>query len=154
MRMKEQFADDRPSASGPSDAGKIRLDSSVLQKPEESYSSLTDTNHVNLFTDKYDKEVHKAQVNKEEESSLLRNALFQEDEDAGSGEWETVQSQLFLSNVKQVKREEPGKTDGSMGMAIAAAGIVLTLFFLVVFTVFDKRRKKRQENAAHTYVYE
>ena len=59
MRMKEQFADDRPSASGPSDAGKIRLDSSVLQKPEESYSSLTDTNHVNLFTDKYDKEVHK-----------------------------------------------------------------------------------------------
>ncbi len=49
----------------------VELDLSILEEQEKTYSSLTDINGVNLFTDKYEETVIQYKKRQEEEQGSV-----------------------------------------------------------------------------------
>ncbi len=136
------------------DSSNITLDPSILQEKNETYSSLTDTNGVDLFTDKYEKWVETVKTEEENQNRQIEKVIFNTGSETEQSEYERVQNRLFLNTQPQVKKEIVGKGKNQTGMAVATVGIILIVFFLVLFSFSEKRRKRRRTDAINTYRYE
>ena len=132
----------------------IEFDTSVLQEKNETYSSLTDTYGIDLFTDQYEEKIEKVHLKEYEDYKKIEKKLFETDLESGKDEYERIQDQLFLYTGSEVKKEEIEKEDNALGVNIAITGIMLILFFFIFFLIFDKRRKRRREDAINNYTYE
>ena len=129
----------------------INFDTSVLQEKNETYSSLTDTYGIDLFTDQYEEKIQEVHL---KEYDVYQKRLFETDLESEKNEYEKIQDQLFLYTSSEVKKEEIKRTDNTLGVNIAITGIMVILFFFVFFLIFDKKRKRRREDAINTYTYE
>ena len=132
----------------------IEFDTSVLQEKNETYSSLTDTYGIDLFTDQYEEKIEKVHLKEYDAYQKIEKKLFETDLESGKDEYERIQDQLFLYTGSEVKKEEIEKEDNALGVNIAITGIMLILFFFIFFLIFDKRRKRRREDAINNYTYE
>ena len=132
----------------------INFDTSVLQEKNETYSSLTDTYGIDLFTDQYEEKSQEVHLKEYDAYQKIEKKLFETDLESGKNEYEKIQDQLFLYTSSEVKKEEIKRTDNTLGVNIAITGIMVILFFFVFFLIFDKKRKRRREDAINTYTYE
>lgn len=132
----------------------IRLDPSVLQEQGETYSSLTDTNQIPLFTNTFEELQKKKREEEAETLGEVKTALFQDKEDHGLTEYERIQNNLFINTETQLIKEEIEEKGSQTGTAIASVAILLILFFMVAFSWMEKRSKRRRKDAIDTYVYE
>lgn len=132
----------------------IRLDPSVLQEQGETYSSLTDTNQIPLFTNMFEEVQKKKREEEAEALGEVKTALFQNKKDHGLTEYERIQNNLFMNTETQLIKEEIEEKSSQAGTAIASAAILLILFFMLAFSWMEKRRKRRRKDAIDTYVYE
>ncbi len=132
----------------------IRLDPSVLQEQGETYSSLTDTNQIPLFTNTFEELQKKKREEEAETLGEVKTALFQNKEDHGLTEYERIQNNLFINTETQLIKEEIEEKGSQAGTAIASVAILLILFFMVAFSWMEKRSKRRRKDAIDTYVYE
>ena len=132
----------------------IRLDPSVLQEQGETYSSLTDTNQIPLFTNTFEELQKKKREEEAETLGEVKTALFQNKEDHGLTEYERIQNNLFINTETQLIKEEIEEKGSQAGTAIASVAILLILFFMVAFSWMEKRSKMRRKDAIDTYVYE
>lgn len=132
----------------------IRLDPSVLQEQGETYSSLTDTNQIPLFTNTFEELQKKKREEEAETLGEVKTALFQDKEDHGLTEYERIQNNLFINTETQLIKEEIEEKGSQAGTAIASVAILLILFFMVAFSWMEKRSKRRRKDAIDTYVYE
>ena len=132
----------------------IRLDPSVLQEQGETYSSLTDTNQIPLFTNTFEELQKKKREEEAETWGEVKTALFQNKEDHGLTEYERIQNNLFINTETQLIKEEIEEKGSQAGTAIASVAILLILFFMVAFSWMEKRSKRRRKDAIDTYVYE
>ncbi len=132
----------------------IRLDPSVLQEQGETYSSLTDTNQIPLFTNTFEELQKKKREEEAETLGEVKTALFQNKEDHGLTEYERIQNNLFINTETQLIKEEVEEKGSQAGTAIASVAILLILFFMVAFSWMEKRSKRRRKDAIDTYVYE
>ena len=132
----------------------IRLDPSVLQEQGETYSSLTDTNQIPLFTNTFEELQKKKREEEAETLGEVKTALFQNKEDHGLTEYERIQNNLFINTETQLIKEEIVEKGSQAGTAIASVAILLILFFMVAFSWMEKRSKRRRKDAIDTYVYE
>lgn len=132
----------------------IRLDPSVLHEQGETYSSLTDTNQIPLFTNTFEELQKKKQEADAETLEAVRTALFQSEKDYGLTEYERIQNALFMNTETQLKKEAIEEQGGQAGTAVASAAILLIIFFMFAFSWMEKRRKRRRKDAIDTYVYE
>jgi cbb3-type cytochrome oxidase subunit 3 len=132
----------------------IQIDPTVLQEKGDTYSSLTDTNGIPLFTDKYEDIVDYVQAQKKAEDRNLQTIIFLNSHMTEKNEYAAIQNQLFMSTESQVKKKEVTDNKTDMGHIVALGGIVLIIFFMVVFSAFEKRRKRRREDAVNNYIYE
>lgn len=132
----------------------IKFDTSVLQEKDETYSSLTDTYGIDLFTDEYEEKVQQIEVKEDQIYQRIEQKLFESNSMSGKDEYEKIQDQLFLYTSSEVKKEEIEKTDSAMGVNIAITGILLILFFFVFFMFFDEKGKRRRQDAINNYIYE
>lgn len=132
----------------------INFDTSVLQEKNETYSSLTDTYGIDLFTDQYEEKIQEVHLKEYDAYQKIEKKLFETDLESGKNEYEKIQNQLFLYTSSEVKKEEIKRTDNTLGVNIAITGIMVILFFFVFFLIFDKKRKRRREDAINTYTYE
>lgn len=135
------------------EAEEIQINPSVLQQKGKTYSSLTDINGVPLFTNKYEETIVFVQGEKAAESRNLQALIFtgnteKRDED------DKVQDRLFMSTGTQVKKKEVTVEKTNIGQTMAIVGIVLIIFFMIVFSIFEKRIQRRREHAADNYTYE
>lgn len=132
----------------------VKLDTTVLHEKNETYSSLTDTYGIDLFTNQYEEKVYQVNLKENKIYQEMEKKLFETDIESGKDEYEKVQDQLFLNIGTEVKKEEIKKIDTNLGVNIGITGILLILFFFVFFLIFDKRRKRRREDAVNNYTYE
>lgn len=132
----------------------IEFDTSVLQEKNETYSSLTDTYGIDLFTDQYEEKIQEVQLKEYDAYQEIEKKLFETDLENEKDEYEKIQDQLFLYTGSEVKKEEIKRTDNTLGVNIAITGIMVILFFFVFFLIFDKKRKRRREDAINNYTYE
>lgn len=132
----------------------INFDTSVLQEKNETYSSLTDTYGIDLFTDQYEEKIQEVHLKEYDAYQKIEKKLFETDLESGKNEYEKIQDQLFLYTSSEVKKEEIKRTDNTLGVNIAITGIMVILFCFVFFLIFDKRRKRRREDAVNNYTYE
>lgn len=132
----------------------IRLDPSVLQEQGETYSSLTDTNQIPLFTNTFEELQKKKREEEAETLGEVKTALFQNKKDHGLTEYERIQNNLFINTETQLIKEEIEEKGSQAGTAIASVAILLILFFMVAFSWMEKRSKRRRKDAIDTYVYE
>ncbi len=132
----------------------IRLDPSVLQEQGETYSSLTDTNQIPLFTNTFEELQKKKREEEAETLGEVKTALFQNKEDHGLTEYERIQNNLFINTETQLIKEEIEEKGSQAGTAIASVAILLILFFMVAFSWMEKRSKRRRKDAIDNYVYE
>lgn len=125
----------------------IDLDTSVLQEQNETFSSLTDTYGIALFTDQYEKNVQEAGIKEYSTYQNLNKAIFTKDLKTKTDEYQEVQKQLFLDTGMEVRKEEAGQTDNTMGISIAITGIIVILFLFAFFIIFDTGKKRRRKDA-------
>lgn len=138
------------------DSENISLDPSVLKEKGERYSSLTDTNGVNLFTDEYEDAIKDVQMKEEDFSYNIQNKIFYLDLDSSKGEsdYQQVQGQLFLNMDRSMKKEIVKGEKNQLGMMVASVGIMLIIFFFALLSLSEKREKRRRADAVNTYTYE
>lgn len=132
--------------------GSIEFDTSVLLKKNETYSSLTDTYGIDLFTNQYEEKIQKVHLKEYDTYQTIEKKLFDTDLESGKDEYEKIQDQLFLYTGSEVKKETIERTNNTPGVNIAAAGIMIILFLFIFFLICDKRR--RGEDAVNNYTYE
>ena len=114
----------------------IEFDTSVLQEKNETYSSLTDTYGIDLFTDQYEEKIEKVHLKEYDAYQKIEKKLFETDLESGKDEYERIQDQLFLYTGSEVKKEEIEKEDNALGVNIAITGIMLILFFFIFFLYY------------------
>lgn len=125
----------------------IDLDTSVLQDQNETFSSLTDTYGIALFTDQYEKKVQETGRTEYSTYQNLNKAIFTKDLKTKTDEYQEVQEQLFLDTGMEVRKEEAGQTDNTMGISIAITGIIVILFLFAFFIIFDTGKQRRRKDA-------
>ena len=88
----------------------INFDTSVLQEKNETYSSLTDTYGIDLFTDQYEEKIQEVHLKEYDAYQKIEKKLFETDLESGKNEYEKIQDQLFLYTSSEVKKEEIKRT--------------------------------------------
>lgn len=137
------------------DNSNIEFDTSVLQQKNEIYSSLTDTYGIDLFTDQYEANIQNVHLKEANAYQKIEDRLFEMDFESKKDEYEKIQDQLFLYTGSEIKKEEVKRTDNNIwSVTIAITGIMLMLFFLIYFLIFNKRNKRRDEDAVNNNTYE
>ena len=114
----------------------IEFDTSVLQEKNETYSSLTDTYGIDLFTDQYEEKIEKVHLKEYDAYQKIEKKLFETDLESGKDEYERIQDQLFLYTGSEVKKEEIEKfvNDGKVcfGMAVSQLDITVPVLMKVL----------------------
>jgi hypothetical protein len=146
------FSSGEEQASG--DAGSaIKIDPGVLHEKHERYSSLTDENHVALFTNRYEEAVKRTLANEKKKSEALEQRLFTPQMQDLPDREAKLKSQLFVNAGTEYKKAGYVTETSYDGIVYASIGLACVIFAAVMITRWDKRKKRRQKDAADNYTY-
>ena len=131
----------------------IKIDPSVLQdKGQIVSSSATDLNAIALFTNEYEKNVTAAEERKQKSAERLKDSLFIEGKN-GPDKYEQLRQILFTGEQEHVIKETfTPKKENPMGI-IACIGVLTVMVIILIVTWFDRRSRKRREDAIDNYTY-
>lgn len=132
----------------------IKIDPSVLQNRSVTYSSLTDVNGADLFTDKYEQKVEAYDVQREEAYSSAAEHIFVLQMQEYADLEERVKMQLFTEDSGQIIRETSGRNDGNERVALPVIAILLLMGILAILRYLKNRKGKWEKDVDHAYDYE
>lgn len=132
----------------------INIDPSVLQERTDTYSSLTDINGANVFTDAYEQRVQQYEQNSQKIYNTAQQSIFVAEMTDRGDIYDRIESELFTGTQTQVVKETviSGSDDLTMAIPIIGIAVVVTLILLVRYT--EKRRRRWTSNEADDYAYE
>ena len=84
----------------------IQIDPSVLKERTNSYSSLTDTNDANVFTDNYEERMNQLQTVEREKYQIEQDEIFIKELDEIIDVYEQEKIVLFSENQSQILEKE------------------------------------------------
>ncbi|MFA9379052.1 MAG: hypothetical protein ACERKZ_20250 [Lachnotalea sp.] len=131
----------------------ITIDPSVLKERTQAYSSLTDINGANVFTNTFEAKVkqYKDQIN--QSYGNVEEGVFIQSVD-NTDIYEQVKSVMFSSSEIKVKKESYTNTSSATGFAIPIMGIAFVIVIIVMIRYVNKRRRKWREHDVNIYAYE
>lgn len=132
----------------------IKIDPAVLQNRSVTYSSLTDVNGADLFTDKYEQKVEAYAVQQEEAYNDAEDSIFIQQIQEHAGLEERVKAQLFAEDSGQIIREASGRNDGNDRIAFPVVGILLLIGIIAILHYLKNRKGKWEKDVDHAYDYE
>lgn len=134
----------------------IMIDPSVLNERSNTYSSLTDINGIDVFTNKYEEKVKGYNENAEEAFLDLKNKIFIEQINDEDSQYEEVKTQLFINTQTQghIMKEEVQDEVLTNGLAVPVTGIMTVIFVLFMFSYFGKRKSKKKMDMTDGFGYE
>lgn len=132
----------------------IKIDPSVLQNRSVTYSSLTDVNGADLFTDKYEQKVEAHTVQQEKSYNDAAERIFIRQIQEHTGLEDHVKAQLFTGDSGQIIREGSGRDGGNESIAFPVVGILLLIGIIAIFGYLKNRKGKWEKNVNHAYDYE
>lgn len=119
---------------------RLDLNTSVLKENDESYSSLTDLNNLQLFTDDFQQVVMLKESEELELDSYLHGCCFVELKETETAD--EITEKLFQSNQKIVIKQSNQKQDYGMFYMLFGSIIMGLLICSIVFG-FRKKREER-----------
>ncbi|MEF9917386.1 MAG: hypothetical protein RR678_10635 [Lachnospiraceae bacterium] len=132
----------------------IEINPSVLQERTDTYSSLTDINGANVFTDAYEEKVQNIEKETKLTYDTVQSKVFVEDVAASSNTFDQVKTQLFTNTGTQVVKEDAASDTSDMGIVIPIIGITLIVTTILLSQYVGKRRRKWRNDETDDYVYE
>lgn len=132
----------------------IKIDPSVLENRSVTYSSLTDVNGADLFTDKYEQKVEAYVARQEKSYSDTQERIFIRQIQEHASQEDRVKAQLFTGDSGQVIREASGRNNGNERIAIPVMGILLLIGIIVILRYLKNRKGKWERDVDHAYDYE
>lgn len=132
----------------------IEINPSVLKERSETYSSLTDVNGADVFTDGYGKLVEEYQQREQQRYSGTAKAVFAEKTEAEPNAEEAVRNQLFMESDAQVIQTVPQGSSKIDTRVLPFIGILFVISILLMVHYFKNRKGKWEKDVNNTYSYE
>ena len=146
---------DEETSSGNSNAfseGYLTIDTSVLNDTSGLYSSLTDINGIDLFTDDYEAVVNAVERSESRDRNNLRGYVFSSEFNTQPERWRVTKFKLFRHEESVVVRSLPeGKERSSPSLATAAVLFAVIISTIILISVRLHHRKRK--HAADIYTY-
>lgn len=132
----------------------INIDPSVLNERTDTYSSLTDINGADVFSNAYEEKVQQFQQEKQKVYHTVHNRIFVSGVGNGKDVYNQVIAELFTEVKPQVMKESAASESGGDALAIPMIGIAVVIIILLLARYVEKRRRKWTQDETDNYVYE
>lgn len=132
----------------------IEINPSVLEERSETYTSLTDVNGADVFTDRYGEKVAEYQQQKQESYDSAAEAVFKEMMRLEPDEEEAVRGQLFMETSGQVMQNSPSSSKAGDTVLLPFIGILMVISTVLLLHYLKNRRGKWEKDVNNTYSYE
>ncbi len=120
------------------DAG-LELDVNNISNQGDTYSSLTDINNINLFTDSFQKQIESVNENEVGKLQDINSQLFMYSDD-NDNESEIV-SYLFLDNgVRVIKQESENVKEQNYLSFMTGFLVFFTIIAVVIYLMYRKNK--------------
>lgn len=133
------------------DENSLDLNTDDLKNKKEDYSSLTDINGINIFTDEAKKAIDEKNINKKEKWDETKNKLFTSNNQTKKNE-KNISDNLFNEPVVFNKTFTKQQTKISFVWIVVCLTIGLGIC-VFVFTRRFYKRKEELENEDNSYIY-
>lgn len=133
------------------DENSLDLNTDDLKNKKEDYSSLTDINGINIFTDEAKKTIDEKNINEKEKWDETKNKLFTPNNQTKKNE-KNINDNLFKEPVVFNKTFTNQQTKISFVWIIVCLTVVLGIC-VFVFTRRFYKRKGELENEDNSYTY-
>lgn len=121
----------------------ININPDVLENQIDNYSSLSDLNHIPVFTNDYGETIAKKNNKQKEQEKRLQTEIFQK-EMILNQTTDDITGQLFLEEKQQVIKQDV-QTDGTGQRYIGIGMGVVILLFLMFMGSYIRRRQQRMK---------
>ena len=132
----------------------IQIDPSVLKERTNSYSSLTDTNDANVFTDNYEERMNQLQTVEREKYQIEQDEIFIKELDEIIDVYEQEKIVLFSENQSQILEKEQMIIENNNSFIIPIMGTIIIIMIIGIVQYNDKRNRKRRKKNVDIYSYE
>lgn len=132
----------------------INIDPNVLNERATTYSSLTDINGLDVFTDSFQKKVTQNKKNTMQPYKTVEGEIFIKSMDTHSDIYEQVKSNMFVSSEMKVLENTSKASSSGFEFAIPIIGIVFIIVIIIMIRYVEKRRKRWKKHDVNAYAYE
>ncbi|MFR8064390.1 hypothetical protein [Thomasclavelia spiroformis] len=140
------------NANDENDESTLDLNTGGLKNKKEDYSSLTDINGINIFTDEANKAIDEKNINEKEKWDEAKNKLFTPNYQTKDDE-KNINDNLFKEPVVFNKIFTNQQTKISFVWIIVCLTVVLGIC-VFIFTRRFYKRKGELENEDNSYTYQ
>ena len=140
------------NANDENDESTLDLNTDGLKNKKEDYSSLTDINGINIFTDEAKKAIDEKNINEKEKWDEAKNKLFTPNYQTKDDE-KNINDNLFKEPVVFNKIFTNQQTKISFVWIIVCLAVVLGIC-VFIFTRRFYKRKGELENEDNSYTYQ
>ena len=140
------------NANDENDESTLDLNTDGLKNKKEDYSSLTDINGINIFTDEANKAIDEKNINEKEKWDEAKNKLFTPNYQTKDDE-KNINDNLFKEPVVFNKIFTNQQTKISFVWIIVCLTVVLGIC-VFIFTRRFYKRKGELENEDNSYTYQ
>ena len=151
-RLRKQHRQRRYSTLA--NKGNIVIDPSVIKERSNTYSSLTDINGADVFTNSYKARVEKMEKEQKETDKEFGDAVFVKAPNEEIDIEQQVKEQIFTGTTTQVQKEMVINDTSGNELIIPIAGIIFVVIFVIAIWYIDKRKKERGKYDVDNYNYE
>lgn len=121
----------------------ININPDVLENQIDNYSSLSDLNHIPVFTNDYGETIAKKNNKQKEQEKRIQTEIFQK-EMILNQTTDDITGQLFLEKKQQVIKQDV-QTDGTGQRYIGIGMVFVILLFLMFMGSYIRKRQKRMK---------
>lgn len=120
---------------------RLDLDTTVVKSREDTYSSLTDINHIEVFSDKFQSKVSDYNQQVSYSNNSILNTVFTKDISNSGKEDKTIVSKLFAEVGEDIVKENYDDASGAKNYIYAGILIVL----MIIVSLFMVKHHKSRE---------
>lgn len=132
----------------------ITIDASVLKERNNTYSSLTDINDANVFTDSYEEKMDQIKGQENELYLKEEESIFIKEINKGQDTYEQEKKEMFHESSTQILREVTTNTTSGVELIIPLIGIAFVVMILLLTKYMKNRKRKWEKNDVDNYTYE
>lgn len=132
----------------------IEIDPSVLKGNSATYSSLTDINGADVFSNAFEEIVNQYKEESKKSYDTVQGEVFVKIKGNSMDIYDQVKNSMFSNSEIKVLKESSTTTAGEIGLAIPIIGITFVIAILIIIRYVDKKRRKWKNHDVDTYAYE
>lgn len=129
----------------------INIDPSVLDERSDTYSSLTDVNGAEVFTDTYEKKVQDYEKKEQHFYQERQKAVFVQEISPEADIYTDIKASMFQNATIQTEKESTSHSQSQSGLEISITVVVSLMAILFILRYMKRRKEKRKQKNVDTY---